>query len=105
MGRRACASARGFVCTSALAAGLIVAVFTYLVGAFEVMFADPSRMCERTESIPEVNAFEYDCLPLRAVCHWVNDQTCDVVSPWVNPILFVALGVVVACLIASPVSR
>ncbi|MFE0351148.1 hypothetical protein [Streptomyces griseoluteus] len=84
----------------AAAAGLVIAFLCYLVGAGEVFFADPARTCEPTVSIPTWNRYEEALLPPRAACHWADGRTYDLVSPWVNPLLFIALGVTAVCLVA-----
>ncbi|MER8017839.1 glycoside hydrolase domain-containing protein [Streptomyces griseoluteus] len=82
----------------AVVAGLVTALLCYLLGAVEVSFADPSRMCEPTVSIPTWYRYEEAFLPPRAACPWADGRTYDLVSPWVNPLLFIALGVSAVCL-------
>ncbi|WP_329375525.1 hypothetical protein [Streptomyces sp. NBC_01483] len=90
---------------SAVAASLIVAFFTYLMGAGEVVFADPARMCQPTATIPDWDNYEEGLFPPRAACRWADGSTEELVSSWVNPLLFIALGVALACLIALVVSH
>jgi hypothetical protein len=86
-------------------ASFVIIFFCYLMGAAEVMFADPSRMCEPTAPIPTVDRYEEAFFPPRAVCHWPDGHTDDLVSSWVNPLMFTALGVAAVCLVALVVSR
>ncbi|MFJ1600892.1 hypothetical protein [Streptomyces sp. NPDC088261] len=89
----------------ALKAGLVIAVLCGLMGAGQVFFADPARMCDPLEPIPDWNRYEERLFPPRAACHWADGRTYELVSVWVNPMLFTALGVAVVCLLALAVSR
>jgi hypothetical protein len=84
---------------------LVVAFFTYLLGAVEVAFADPSRFCEPATSIPELDSFKGGFAPLRATCIWNGGRTYELVSPWINPLLYGSLLLAAACLLTLATLR
>ncbi|RZB18640.1 hypothetical protein StrepF001_16555 [Streptomyces sp. F001] len=89
----------------AATASLIIAFFCYLMGAGQVLFADPARMCEPTVSIPDWDRYEEAFFPPHAACQWDDGRTYDLVSSWVNPLLFTALGTATMCIVALVASR
>ncbi|MFJ5271004.1 hypothetical protein [Streptomyces sp. NPDC088358] len=74
----------------------------YLLGWFEVFFAFPSHACpDFLERRPTVHVDRYadSVFPLQATCYWDNGEQKELVSSWINPLLFTCMAVLTGCLV------
>ncbi|MFD8804089.1 hypothetical protein [Streptomyces sp. NPDC059597] len=93
---------------SAASALIVVAVPSYLFGAFAVLFADPARMCEQPgDPLPEplLDRFDQGFFPLRADCRWPDGHVDSLLPVWVNPLICACLGAAAVCVVAAVVLR
>ncbi|MGW1758825.1 hypothetical protein [Streptomyces mirabilis] len=87
--------------------GLIKASITtgtlcYLLGWWQVFFAFPSHACPDFDyMLPVVHfdRYENSTFPLQATCYWDDGQQKELVSGWVNPLLFTCMAVLTGCLV------
>ncbi|MET8959214.1 hypothetical protein ABZX69_06920 [Streptomyces sp. NPDC004074] len=73
-----------------------------LLGRLQVVFAFPSHACpDYLEMRPTVHVDRYadGVFPLQATCYWDNGEQKELVSSWINPLLFTCMAVVTSCLV------
>ncbi|MFF3577674.1 hypothetical protein [Streptomyces mirabilis] len=78
----------------------------YLLGWAQVFFAFPSHACPDFDyMLPVVHfdRYENSAFPLQATCYWDDGQQKELVSGWVNPLLFTCMTVLTGCLVALAV--
>ncbi|MEU5703763.1 hypothetical protein [Streptomyces aurantiacus] len=78
----------------------------YLLGWSQVFFAFPSHACrdffDRDPAV-YLDRYESGSFPLVATCHWDNGEQKELVSGWINPLLFTCMAVLIGCLVALAV--
>ncbi|MFD7704998.1 hypothetical protein [Streptomyces caelestis] len=78
----------------------------YLLGWVQVFFAFPGQACpdlfDRRPTVP-LDRYESGTFPLHATCHWDNGEQKELVSGWVNPLLFTCMAVLTGCLVTLAV--
>ncbi|MEV5433334.1 hypothetical protein [Streptomyces sp. NPDC052701] len=85
-----------------LKASTATGTLCYLLGWFQVHFAFPSQACPDffdRHPIVRFDRFEDRAFPLQATCHWDNGEQKELVSGWVNPLLFTCMAVLTGCLV------
>jgi hypothetical protein len=78
----------------------------YLLGWFQVFFAFPSHACPDFDymlPIVHFDRYENNVFPLQATCYWDDGQQKELVSGWVNPLLFTCMAVLTGCLVTLAV--
>ncbi|WP_030419381.1 hypothetical protein VM636_17500 [Streptomyces sp. SCSIO 75703] len=78
----------------------------YLLGWFQVHFAFPSHACPDfpdMRPIVRFDRYEDGTFPLHATCYWDDGERKELVSGWVNPLLFTCMAVLVSCLVTLAV--
>ncbi|MFB7090077.1 hypothetical protein [Streptomyces sp. NPDC056296] len=79
---------------------------SYLLGWSQVQFAFPSQACPEffdRQPVVRFDRFEDGAFPLHATCHWDNGEQKELVSGWVNPLLFTCTTVLACCLVTLAV--
>ncbi|MFJ3821503.1 G protein-coupled receptor family protein [Streptomyces nodosus] len=73
-----------------------------LFGWFQVFFTFPSHVCPELlhrVSIVHFDRYENSVFPVQATCYWDNGERKELVSGWVNPLLFTCMAVLTGCLV------
>ncbi|MET8858930.1 hypothetical protein [Streptomyces sp. NPDC004579] len=87
-------------------ASLATGTLCYLLGWAQLSFAFSSHACpdhfDRTP-IDRFDRFEDGAFPLHATCYWDSGEQKELVSRWVNPLLFTCMAVLAGCLVTLAV--
>ncbi len=79
----------------------------YLFGWSQVYFAFPSHACpdffERRPAAVYFDRYEYGTFPLHATCYWEDGEQKELVSGWINPLLFTCTALLIGCLVTLAV--
>ncbi|MFD9285995.1 hypothetical protein ACFWD7_54190 [Streptomyces mirabilis] len=78
----------------------------YLLGWSQVFFAFPSHACpdfDYMRPVVHFDRYENSVFPLQATCYWDDGQQKELVSGWVNPLLFTCMAVLTGCLVTLAV--
>ncbi|MER5386843.1 hypothetical protein ABT040_42530 [Streptomyces sp. NPDC002688] len=78
----------------------------YLLGWSQVFFAFPSHACpdfDYMRPVVYLDRYESSVFPLQATCYWDDGEQKQLVSGWVNPLLFTCTAVLTGCLVTLTV--
>ncbi|MGW3723952.1 hypothetical protein [Streptomyces sp. F001] len=87
-------------------ASIATGTLCYLLGWAQVHFAFPSQACPDffdRRPIVHFDRYEDGAFPLHATCYWDNGEQKELVSGWVNPLLFTCMAVFTGCLVTLAV--
>ncbi|MEV0691930.1 hypothetical protein [Streptomyces sp. NPDC050388] len=78
----------------------------YLLGWSQVQFSFPSHACPDffdRRPVVHFDRYEDSTFPLNATCYWDNGERKELVSSWVNPLLFTCMAILTGCLVTLAV--
>ena len=77
-----------------------------LLGWWQVVFAFPEHACpdfDYMRPVVHFDRYESGVFPPWATCYWDDGQQKELVSGWVNPLLFTCIAVLTGCLVTLTV--
>lgn len=81
-------------------AATVTGTLCYLFGFFQVFFAFPAKACpdfRGSSSTVHLDSYTSGLLPPHATCRWEDGSTKDILTVWVNPLLFTCAAVLIGC--------